>query len=69
MTAHLFGNRPQGKGAIRKKRWGPGWEAWAPQDKAKGEKSKKLGDFDMYHQAEKFLDAWVANSNAERKVG
>lgn len=70
MSAAPHGNRPKGTGVIRRRSNGVGWEAYTPFNKALGRKTKKLGNFDFYHQAEKALMDWIAaNTNAERKVG
>ena len=63
------GMRPAGSGSIKKRRFGPGYEAWTPTGKGKP-KSFKLGEFDFYHQADRALKLWIAeNDNAERKAG
>lgn len=58
--------RPRGAGSIRKKCRRPGWEAYTPQ--GKGVRAVKIGDFAMYHQAEKALDEWL-RANAQKKAG
>lgn len=57
-------NRKQGTGCIRRN--GGRWEARTPQ---RGDaRGKLLGRFDMRREAERALDAWLANNQPEARA-